>query len=188
MAHRAAGGVHADFYATPVVPPCLSPAMFPVPPPSGFPDCRITRGRGEGWGMLRALVVDDHPGIAQAVAAMVRSSGCEAAVVHSGEAAMDFLRTHRVDLVVLDVSMPGMSGLEVLREMGAEGMLPGTPVLMFSASEEHRERSLMLGATGFVLKHEADDLAERIGRLLRCPGTPTDSHDRPDAPSPDMRR
>ena len=109
--------------------------------------------------MLRALVVDDHPGIAQAVAAMVRTSGCEAAIVHNARAAMDFLRSHHADLVVLDVSMPGMSGLEVLREMGAEGMLPGTPVLMFSASEEHRERSLMLGPTGFVLKHEADDLA-----------------------------
>ena len=137
--------------------------------------------------MLRALVVDDHPGIAQAVAAMVRTLGCEAAVVHSGEAAMDFLRSNHADLVVLDVSMPGMSGLDVLREMGAEGMLPGTPVLMFSASGEHRERSLRLGATGFVLKHEAYDLTEQIARLLHCTGTPRDSLDRPDAPSADVR-
>ena len=75
--------------------------------------------------MLRALVVDDHPGIAQAVAAMVRSCGCEAAVVHSGREAMDFLRAARVDLVILDVSMPdGMSGLDVLRRLrGRHGRL-----------------------------------------------------------------
>jgi DNA-binding response OmpR family regulator len=91
---------------------------------------------------------------------------------------MDVLRAGRVDLLILDVSMPGMSGLDVLREMGAEGMLPGTPVLMFSASEEYREKSLILGAAAFVLKHEADDLIEQIERLLRCKGVPPEARGR----------
>ena len=66
---------------------------------------------------------------------------------------MDFVRAARVDLVILDVSMPdGMTGLDVSRETGAEGMLPGTPVIMVSASMEFRERSLQLGAAGFVRK------------------------------------
>ena len=137
--------------------------------------------------MSRVLVVDDHPGIAEAVAAMVRASGCEVAVVHSGEAAMDFLRAGDVDLLILDVSMPGMSGLEVLREMGAEGILPVTPVLMFSASGEFRERSMQLGAAGFILKDDPDGLTEQIERLLRCKGVPPEARSqplRPDGPSP----
>ena len=126
--------------------------------------------------MAHVLVVDDHPGIAQAVAQMVRTSGCAASVVDSGERAMNTLRAGGTDLVILDVSMPEMSGLDVLREMGAEGMLPGTPVLMFSASEEFRETALKLGAAGFVLKHEAEDLTEQIERLLRSTGVTPEAH------------
>ena len=81
--------------------------------------------------MTRVLVVDDHPAVAQAVVQMVQMTGREAAVVHSGPAALDFLRDRGADLVVLDVSMPGMSGLDVLRVMGAEGMLGRTRVVMF---------------------------------------------------------
>ena len=88
---------------------------------------------------------------------------------------MESLRRSRVDLLVLDVSMPGMSGLDVLSETGAEGMLPGTPVVMFSASEECRERALRLGATGFILKHEPDHLTAEITRHLGCGAEPEES-------------
>ena len=85
---------------------------------------------------------------------------------------------------VLDVSMPGMSGLDVLREMGADGLLPGTPVIMFSASEEFREKSLRLGASGFILKHEADRLIEQVERLVHCKGVPPDSQGHADTLRP----
>ena len=108
---------------------------------------------------------------------MVRTIGCDVAVANGGEVALEFLKVNRVALVVLDISMPGMSGIDVLREMRAQGMLPGTPVIMFSASEEHREKALSLGAVGFILKHEADDLIEKIEQLLRCGGVPPESKD-----------
>ena len=133
--------------------------------------------------MSRVLVVDDHPDIARAVAQIARAAGCDATVVHGGRAALDVLRAGRVDLVILDVSMPGMSGLEVLREMGAEGMLPGTPVVMFSAGGEFRERALRLGAAAFVMKDDADDLIEQIERLLRCKGVSPESQGRLEPPS-----
>ena len=132
--------------------------------------------------MAHVLVVDDHHGIAQAVAQIVRAAGCQVSITHTGGDALGFLRSGRVDLVILDVSMPGISGLDVLREMGAEGMLPGTPVVMFSASAEYREKLLMLGAVGFVLKHEADDLIEQIEGLLRCKGVPPEAQSRPLGP------
>ena len=124
--------------------------------------------------MTRVLVVDDHPAVAQAVAELVRLSGCEADVVHDGEAALAFLRTGRVELVLLDVSMPGVSGLDVLRTMGAEGLLGATSVVMFSAEEGYRNKAMMLGAAGFVLKHEADDLVAEIERHTRCRPSPGD--------------
>ena len=118
--------------------------------------------------MARVLVVDDHPAVAQAVAELVRLSGCEADVVHGGQAALAYLRTRRVELVLLDVSMPVVSGLDVLRAMGAEGLLGTTSVVMFSAEEGYRNKAMMLGAGAFVLKHEADDLIAEIERHTRC--------------------
>ena len=114
--------------------------------------------------MADVLVVDDHISMAQAVAAMVRMSHHDAAVVHSGQAALDHIASHHVDLVVLDVSMPGMTGLDVLRELGASGRLVDLPVVMFSASKEYREEARRLGAVEFVLKHEADELPTLIDR------------------------
>nr|CAA9355499.1 MAG: hypothetical protein AVDCRST_MAG46-2882 [uncultured Nocardioidaceae bacterium] len=103
-------------------------------------------------------------------------SGCAVTVVNSGRASLDLLQAEPVDLVVLDVSMPGMSGLDVLRVMGDERMLSRTPVVMFSASEESRQRALRLGAVAFVLKHEPDDLMAEIGRHLCCRGVPPEAH------------
>ena len=114
--------------------------------------------------MAVVLVVDDHIGMAQAVATLIGTSHHEAAVAHSGRAALDHIATHHVDLVILDVSMPGMSGLDVLRELGANGRLADLPVLMFSASETYRDESLRLGAVEFVFKHEADELPTLIQR------------------------
>jgi CheY-like chemotaxis protein len=114
--------------------------------------------------MAVVLVVDDHVGIAQVVEKLAQMAGCETAVTHTGESALAYVRAHPVDLVVLDVAMPGLSGLDVLRELRTEGRLPALPVLMFSASDQHRDESLRLGAVGFVLKHEADELPTLMER------------------------
>ena len=114
--------------------------------------------------MAVVLVVDDHISITEAVAAMARGSHCEVAVAHTGKTALDYVRAHPVDVVVLDAAMPGMSGLDVLRELAADGRLPDLPVLMFSASEDYRDAARRLGAAWFILKHEPDDLPALIER------------------------
>ena len=114
--------------------------------------------------MAVVLVVDDHIGMAQAVATMLRTSRHDAAVAHSGRAALDHIAAHPVDVVVLDVAMPGMSGLDVLRELRATGAHAHLPVLMFSASKTSREEALRLGAAEYVLKHEADELPTLVER------------------------
>ena len=114
--------------------------------------------------MAVVLVVDDHRVMRDTVAALVATGGHEAETVHSGAAALEFIRAGRVDLVVLDVSMPGMSGLDVLRTLRADGRLPGLPVIMFSANDGARGEALRLGAADFVFKEDAGDLLGLVAK------------------------
>ena len=122
--------------------------------------------------MAVVLVVDDHPLVADAVSQLLRSEGYEAATAYSGEAALAFVRDHAVDLVVLDVSMPGMSGLDVLRSLRDGGLVPGLPVVMFSARDHGRQDALRLGAVGFVLKGETGKMLALVAQHLRRAATP----------------
>lgn len=114
--------------------------------------------------MAVVLVVDDNHEIARAVATLLRVLHHEAVIAHGGREAVDHIAAHHVDVVILDVSMPGMSGLDVLRELAAGGRLAALPVVMFSASDECRDEALRLGAVEFVRKHEADGLPALIDR------------------------
>jgi CheY-like chemotaxis protein len=118
--------------------------------------------------MAVVLVVDDHPGMAVAVAAMARCAGFDAAVAHSGREALAYICGHPVDFVVLDVSMPGMSGLDVLRALRSGGAYRDPPpVGMFSADESARDESMRLGAVGFVCKSDGGTLLPLIERHAR---------------------
>ena len=117
--------------------------------------------------MAMILVVDDHRGVADAAVALVGAGGHEARAVYSGGAALAFVRSRPVDLVVLDVSMPDLSGLDVLRTLRAEGKLPGLPVVMFSADRHARDEALRLGAAAFVCKSDAENLLHAVAEQLR---------------------
>lgn len=115
--------------------------------------------------MAVVLVVDDHAGVAGAVAALVREAGFDAAVAHSGPEALAFARDHLVGFIVLDVCMPRVSGLDVLRTLRSGGEYPDPPpVAMFSASNTGRAEALRLGAVAFILKEDAADLLPLIER------------------------
>ena len=129
-------------------------------------------GREGGGAVAVVLVVDDHPLVADAVSELLRSEGYEAATAHGGEAALAFIRDRPVDLVVLDVTMPGMSGLDVLRSLRDGGLVPGLPVVMFSARDQGRADALQLGAVGFALKCDIDGLLGLVARHLRHAATP----------------
>ena len=117
--------------------------------------------------MAMVLVVDDNPGVAAAVAAMARYGGLDAAVAHSGPEALGFVCRDPVDLVVLDVSMPGMSGLDVLRQVRADAALAGLPTVMFTALDDAatRREAADLGAREYVVKGRID--ADSLGALVR---------------------
>ena len=131
--------------------------------------------------MAVVLVVDDHRGAAVAVAALVRCAGFDAAVAHTGPEALGYVCRHPVDFVVLDVSMPGMSGLDVLRALRAGGAYRDPPpVAVYSADETARAEAMRLGAVGFVCKTDGGTLLPLIERhARRAPGPPDGTAPRP---------
>ena len=126
---------------------------------------------------MRLLLVEDHAELAEWVGRSLRQAGFVLDVLGRGDHADQALRTERYDLVILDLSLPGLDGLEVLRrlrhrESGADGG-PPTPVLVLTArgSTGERVQGLNLGADDYLTKpFELAELEARIKALLRRAG------------------
>ncbi len=122
------------------------------------------------------LVVEDDEGIAEAVAARLRSGGLGVAVVTTGPEAVDWCRRQRPDLVVLDLGLPGLDGLEVCRRIQTDHR---TPVVMLTARDEETDVlvGLGVGADDYVTKpFSGRQLLARVQAVLRRVGA-----DRPEA-------
>ena len=112
--------------------------------------------------MSRVLVVDDEPPIARTVAANLRARGHEAITVASGLAALTAVETTDPDLVVLDLGLPGLHGIEVLRRLRTWSTVP---VLVLTAMDAERDKvtALELGADDYVTKPFG--MAELLARI-----------------------
>ena len=97
--------------------------------------------------MKRVLVVDDEPVIRALVVACL-ATDCKVSAAADGRDALASIHSERPDLVLLDVSLPGMSGADVLREMRADASLEGVPVLLLTGLEPPAD----LEPDGVVLK------------------------------------
>ena len=118
-------------------------------------------------GARRILVVDDDPMVATTIQRVLRPEGYEVDVALGGVAALDRAREQRPDLVVLDLMMPGLDGLEVCRRLRADGALP---ILMLTARSgtADRVRGLDTGADDYLVKPFAyAELLARVRALLR---------------------
>ncbi|URI08540.1 response regulator [Aquincola tertiaricarbonis] len=116
------------------------------------------------------LVVEDEPGIADVLLAYLRRDGMRAELATSGEAALDTFRRLRPDLVLLDVRLPGIDGLDVLRVLRAESHVP---VLMVTARAEDVDKllALRMGADDYVVKpFSPPEVVERVRAVLRRTG------------------
>ncbi len=115
----------------------------------------------------RILVVDDEPGLRHMVASYLESDGFEVVEAADGDTSLHLFRERRPDLVLLDVVMPGLDGLEVLRIIRAES---DTPVIMLTARAEEVDRvvGLTVGADDYVTKpFSPRELSARIKAVLR---------------------
>ena len=117
--------------------------------------------------MSRVLVVDDEPPILRALAANLRARGFDADVAPTGEDALKVAARHRPDAVVLDLGLPGLSGLEVIS--GLRGWT-SVPIIVLSArdAESEKVRALDAGADDYVTKpFGMDELFARLRAALR---------------------
>ncbi|MBZ4023471.1 two-component system response regulator [Rhodobacter sp. TJ_12] len=125
----------------------------------------------------RVLVVEDEPNIAEAIRFILTRAGWAVTVEHSGARAMACIADMHPDAVILDLMLPGRSGLDILAELRADPALAATPVLMLSARGQGRDReaATAAGATVFLAKPfaNADVLAalEAIAAPVPAKGT-----------------
>jgi DNA-binding response OmpR family regulator len=116
----------------------------------------------------RILVVEDDPTLRQALAFNLGREGFEVATAGDGESALATARGKPLDLILLDVMLPAMSGLEVLRVLRRDGIT--TPVIVLSAKGEEIDRvvGLKVGADDYVTKpFSRPELLARIEAILR---------------------
>lgn len=117
---------------------------------------------------MRILVVEDNRTLADGLAAVLRVAGYAVDVVHDGVSADAVLTTETFDLVVLDLSLPEMDGLDVLRRMRARRNPSSVLVLTARGALDERVRGLDLGADDYMTKpFEVSELEARIRVLLR---------------------
>src|SRR4029079_7080764 len=112
--------------------------------------------------MTRVLAVDDEPPILRALAANLRVRGYGVSLATSGEAALELAARHTPDLVILDLGLPGISGLDVIR--GLRGWTD-TPIIILSAREAQADKvaALDAGADDYVTKpFGMDELLARL--------------------------
>ena len=104
-----------------------------------------------------ALIVDDSYVMRKIVERALRHAGLSLEQVFEascGTEALDLLRQRRVDLILSDINMPHMDGLEFLRQLRAEKLAPDVPVVMITteSSEEHVRKAIEAGANGYIRK------------------------------------
>ncbi|WP_018222798.1 response regulator transcription factor [Salinispora pacifica] len=116
----------------------------------------------------RLLVVEDDPNILELLSASLRFAGFDVATATSGSAALSTAKTHRPDLVVLDIMLPDLDGFEVIRLLREGGAR--TPVVFLTARDatDDKIRGLTLGGDDYVTKpFSLEELTARIRAVLR---------------------
>ena len=123
--------------------------------------------------MTRVLIVDDNPLDLRVAAKLVESEGMETAFARNGREAIDQLSNDRPDLLLTDLDMPQVNGLELVREVRRSH--PSLPVVLMTArgSEEVAVEALRSGAASYVPKRNLKrDLAETLRMVLAAASLP----------------
>ena len=110
------------------------------------------------------LVVDDHPKVLKFIEIDLKLRGFEVVCSTSGKEALEYARSRKPDIILLDMIMPGIDGFEMLKQLRT---FTDLPVIAFSASPVNQDEAMRLGATDFVHKpFDPDDMARKIKAFL----------------------
>ncbi|HTX41582.1 MAG TPA: response regulator [Acidobacteriaceae bacterium] len=120
----------------------------------------------------KVLILDDSSVMRKIVERALRQAGLDLNRVleaGSGREALALLEGEQVDLIVSDINMPNMDGLEFLRQLQSRSLAPGVPVVMITteSGEEHVREALAAGAQGYIRKpFTPDQVRDRVLPLL----------------------
>jgi len=116
------------------------------------------------------LVVDDDVNVAETIERSLQSAGHDVLVAHRGADGLEYARRRNPDLVVLDIMMPGMTGIQVCRHMRANPEIAATPILFLTAKGEIGDKieGFEAGADDYLTKpFDLRELVLRVRALLR---------------------
>ncbi len=122
--------------------------------------------------MTRIMVVEDEESFSEALSFMLRREGYEVEVAGDGNMAMDVFERHGADLILLDLMLPGLSGLEVCRQIRVKSQVP---IIMLTAKDGEIDKvvGLEIGADDYVTKpFSSRELLARVRSVLRRNGEP----------------
>ena len=119
--------------------------------------------------MARIVVADDDSTMRQIVVAKLGNAGHEVVPVDTGGAAVEACTANRPDVVILDVMMPGMSGLDAARALRQDPNMDGLPIILLTARalESDVEQGFEAGADDYIIKpFSPRELASRVTAVL----------------------
>lgn len=117
---------------------------------------------------MRLLLVEDDLQLAEALMSLLVSSGYAVDCVHDGEAAKTLVAAEQFDLMILDLNLPDLDGLSVLRHMRTQGNRAAVMILTARGAAEDRVRGLDLGADDYMAKpFDIREFEARVRSLLR---------------------
>lgn len=116
---------------------------------------------------LKVLIVDDEPEIRLVLIDMIGDLFAEAHAVTNGHEAFEFIKNHNIDLILTDVQMPGMSGIELVRRIQEEKIKSPVIILLSGQLEITEKTALDLGAAALLHKpYKIKDLVSKIEDLF----------------------
>ena len=115
----------------------------------------------------RVLVADDHAIMVQGLGRLLEGEAEIVATANDGQQLVERVRQHRPDIVVSDINMPGMSGLDAMRRLKADGLRSRFIFLTLHTDSRLASEAMRAGASGYLLKHAAaEELIEAIHAVM----------------------
>jgi two-component system, OmpR family, copper resistance phosphate regulon response regulator CusR len=120
---------------------------------------------------IRVLLVEDEKKLARAIARQLERAGYEVVLAFDGETAIEFVTSRELQLIILDINLPGMTGLDVLQQIRNRSY--NTPVLFLTARDSIKDKThgLDIGADDYITKpFDSSELLSRMQAILRRSG------------------
>jgi two-component system chemotaxis response regulator CheY len=123
---------------------------------------------------IQILIVDDSSVMRKIVERALRQAGLDPMIVHeagNGIEGLEALKTGKMDMILSDINMPSMDGLEFVRQIKEQNLAPGVPIVMITteSSEQHVKQAILSGARGYIRKpFTAEQVKERVLPLLNA--------------------